>query len=60
LQFKHAAKVRADTPQPLDLTSQQRQEQLKQLAHIFLSIFCELSSGERAKMMWENAEEEAA
>ncbi|PYP91201.1 MAG: hypothetical protein DMG65_08495 [Candidatus Angelobacter sp. Gp1-AA117] len=60
MQLKHTAKANAGSPEPLDITRQQRLVELEQLADIFLSIFCELSSAERANMMSDNAELKAA
>ena len=46
---KHAGKAVAGLPHPLEITPQQRLEQLKQLAEIFASIFGNLTSEQRAE-----------
>jgi hypothetical protein len=46
----HTGKVDAGTPQPTEISRQQRREQLEQLADIFVCIFSELSTEQRANI----------
>jgi hypothetical protein len=54
------AKANAGTPQPLDITHQQRLEQMEQLADIFACIFASLTPEQRASYMSESVYQEAA
>ena len=55
-----AAKTDAGPSQPLELTCQQRLEELGLLADILLCIFSELSPEEQAKYMPQAEEQQAA
>jgi hypothetical protein len=57
---RRAAKTDAGPSQPLELTRQQRLEELEQIADILLCIFSELSPEEQAKYLPQADEQQAA
>jgi len=58
--IKYAARTDAGLSKPLDLTHQQRLEQLEQLADIFACIFGSLTPEQRARYLSESQHQQAA